>query len=227
MVNFKRLTMRPALLLSIIALSVGSGLTWNEYKTNSVPPYLAPDTSYSEYVQKKRLNNVLDKYIDILESQDTKSAKFFYQRYGEHSRGRLRGRLKDHLFGYVDKYENIHKFETTRLNEIVPERQPGERKRVVVFNCDWLRPNIYVREPLCEDVPVVLDVDHALYGFIVSELEDEAQNDREAREQREAMYKQLASDKALNHFIWTLTISLLIFVATTLAQRYIFTRRRA
>ena len=224
--------MRLDLLLSIIALSVGSGLTWKEYKTNSVPPYSEPDASYFKWDQTKRLNNVLDKYTDIIESQDTKAAKLFYQRYGEHSRRELRDRLKRHLLGYVDKYENIHRFKATLLHELTPERQPGERKRLVVFNCDWLRPNIYVseplyvREPFCEEVPVVLDADHALHGLIVSELEDKAQNNREAREYRKAKYEQLASDKALKHFIWTLTVSLLVFVATTLARRYIFTRRR-
>ena len=92
--------------------------------------------------------------------------------------------------------------------------------------CDWLRPKSYrFSDPMCDEAPAVLDANHALYGLIVSELGDRAQNDREAFEHREVMYKQLAADKALKHFIWTLTVSLLVFVATSLARSYIATRR--
>ena len=92
--------------------------------------------------------------------------------------------------------------------------------------CNWLRLRGYrFPDPICDETPAVLDANHALNGLIVSELENEVQNDREGREYREATYKQLASDKALKNFIWTLTVSLLVFAATSLARSYIATRR--
>ena len=94
------------------------------------------------------------------------------------------------------------------------------------MQCDWLRPTSYrFSDPMCDQAPALLDANHALYGLIVSELGGMAQNDREALERREAMYKQLAADKALKYFIWTLSLSLLVFVATSLARSYIATRR--
>ena len=94
------------------------------------------------------------------------------------------------------------------------------------MQCDWLRPTSYrFSDPMCDEAPAVLDANHALYGLIVSELENKEQNDLEAREHREATYKQLASDKAFKHFIWTLTVSLLAFLATSLARSSIATRR--
>lgn len=211
---------RAAGVLAIGFLVTGSIFTWSSYLDSSSPNV---DSDYRElvYDQERALRNVFDRYIDLIESRDPESASLFYRRYGELSKRKIRDRLTELLMGYVDKYGNVHGYKVDSLNDLSISPFESERKRLVVFNCEWLKTGYYFTREDCRLDADDLVATHPLKGLIDEEsrLIDEK---LEARWHRD---KELASIKALHHFLWTLTISMLLFVGVDLIKRFFRLRR--
>lgn len=209
------LRQRAAVALAIGALVIGSVFTWKSYLDASVPPYT--DSDYQEMTsdQDRVLRNVFNRYTDLIEAQDPEAARLFYKEHGERSKSEIRDRLAKFLMGYVDKYGNVHGYRVTNYGQLSISSDESERKRLVVFNCDWLKTSYRFTREDCRQNADDLGVTHPLKGLI----EEETRLLLEKIEKRWLSDKETASIEALHHFIWTLTASLLFFVIGGLLRR--------
>ena len=212
---------RAALALAIGTLVIGSILTWSSYLDSSSPPYTDSDHQEWSDDQGRALRNVFNRYIDLIESRDPEAARLFYREYGERSKSRIRERLAQLLMGYVDKYGNVHGFSVDRLDDLSISSFEKERKRLVVFQCDWLKPEYPFTRKDCRPETDDLESAHPLKRLIA----EESRLVREKLEERWLLAKELASVEALHHFLWTLTASLLFFVVGELLRRLLMLRR--
>jgi hypothetical protein len=212
---------RAAIALAIGALVIGSILTWSSYLNSSSPPYT--DSDYQEWSndQGRALRNVFNRYIDLIESRDPEAARLFYREYGERSKSEIRGRLSKLLMGSLDKYGNVHGYEVTSIRQFSITSEVSERKRLVVFNCEWLKTGYHFTREDCRSDADELLATHPLQRLI----EEESRLVREKLEERWLLDKELASIKALHHLLWTLTASLLLFVSTGLVRRLLIFKR--
>lgn len=200
---------------------IGSVFTWKSYLDASVPPYTDSDHQEMTSDQDRVLRNVFNRYTDLIESQDSEAARLFYKEHGERSKSEIRDRLAKFLMGYVDKYGNVHGYVVMSYWQFSISSDESERKRLVVFDCDWLKISYRFTREDCRQNADDLGVTHPLKGLI----EEETRLLREKMEKRWLSDKEMASIEALHHFLWTLSASLLIFILSTLVQRHLATRR--
>jgi len=198
---------------------IGSVLTWSSYLDSSTPTNT--DSNRREFLSKSSLTRVFNRYIDVIESRDPEAARLFYRQYGERSKSEIRDRLAKLLMGYVDKYGNVHGFSVNRLEDLSISSYEHERKRLVVFHCDWLKPGYHFTRADCRPDADDLEPTHPLKTLISEEslLVEETLN------RNRLLDKELASIEALHHFLFTLTASLSIFILSSVVQRHLATRR--
>jgi len=215
------LGLRAAGVLAIGALVIGSVFTWQSYLDSSSPPYTDSDHQEWSHDQERALRSVFNRYIDLIESRDPEGARLFYREYGERSKSEVRERLAKLLMGYVDKYGNVHGYQVITFWQLSLRSGEIERKRLVVFNCDWLKTGYRMTREDCRRDTDDLEPTHPLKGLI----EEESRLLDKKMEERRLLDKELASSEALHHLLLTLTASLSIFILSSLVQRHLANRR--